>query len=277
MPRDGQPARAPTPNRSPGAARAEIDRLLASRDLFRYTSEKCAGGAPPERRFAQMMGSRMRSVWPLARPRCFSLKALDLPRGAQVLVPAFTFAAVPSSIVRTVRAGSGRGGREFPHRSGGFPRQVRRQHRRGDDQPACAAIPRISDAIMELADARGVPVIEDAAHSPGDPLAWQEKSARSARSGCFSFQSYKLVNGRRRADHRRPGAGGPRDHHVGRLSITGRSTRAAERLPSLAKQAAAGCTRMQEPVGRGDPPPAAGRGSAPGERRRANHGYVAKS
>jgi len=46
---------------------------------------------------------------------------------------------------------------------------------------------------MALAEARGVPVIEDAAHSLG--TLWNgRKIGTIGKIGCFSFQSYKLVN-----------------------------------------------------------------------------------
>ncbi|MFN4131183.1 MAG: DegT/DnrJ/EryC1/StrS family aminotransferase, partial [Paracoccaceae bacterium] len=72
----------------PEAARAEIDRLLSSGDLFRYTA---ASGAPVsllEQEFADLLGTR----YALAVSSCsaalfLSLKALDLPRGARVLIP----------------------------------------------------------------------------------------------------------------------------------------------------------------------------------------------
>jgi dTDP-4-amino-4,6-dideoxygalactose transaminase len=49
------------------------------------------------------------------------------------------------------------------------------------------------DAIMDLAEARGLPVIEDAAHSLG--TTWHgRKIGTLGRIGCFSFQSYKLLN-----------------------------------------------------------------------------------
>jgi dTDP-4-amino-4,6-dideoxygalactose transaminase len=49
------------------------------------------------------------------------------------------------------------------------------------------------DAIMALADARGVPVIEDAAHSLG--TLWNGRQIGTiGKIGCFSFQSYKLIN-----------------------------------------------------------------------------------
>jgi dTDP-4-amino-4,6-dideoxygalactose transaminase len=49
------------------------------------------------------------------------------------------------------------------------------------------------DAIMAEAEAAGTPVIEDAAHSLG--TTWEgRKIGTIGRIGCFSFQSYKLVN-----------------------------------------------------------------------------------
>jgi dTDP-4-amino-4,6-dideoxygalactose transaminase len=84
----------------PEAARAEIDRLLISGDLFRYTAPADAPVALLEAEFAALLGAR----YALAVSSCsaalfLSLKALDLPKGAKVLIPAFTFAAVPSSVV----------------------------------------------------------------------------------------------------------------------------------------------------------------------------------
>jgi dTDP-4-amino-4,6-dideoxygalactose transaminase len=53
-----------------------------------------------ERDFAAMMGSRFAlAVSSCSAALFLSLKALDLPRGAKVLIPAFTFAAVPSAVV----------------------------------------------------------------------------------------------------------------------------------------------------------------------------------
>jgi dTDP-4-amino-4,6-dideoxygalactose transaminase len=84
----------------PPAARAEVERLLNSGDLFRYTAPADAPVALLEREFAEFIGSR----YALAVASCsaalfLSMKALGLPRGAKVLVPAFTFAAVPSAVV----------------------------------------------------------------------------------------------------------------------------------------------------------------------------------
>ncbi len=47
--------------------------------------------------------------------------------------------------------------------------------------------------VMALCDAKGIPVIEDAAHSLG--TLWNGREIGTlGKVGCFSFQSYKLVN-----------------------------------------------------------------------------------
>jgi dTDP-4-amino-4,6-dideoxygalactose transaminase len=177
----------------PEAARAEIDRLLSSGDLFRYTAAKDAPVALLEEEFAALLGSR----YALAVSSCsaalfLSLKALDLPRGARVLIPAFTFAAVPSAVVHAdctpVLVEVGENYRidledfaaKLPDASA-----VMISHMRGHTSDM--------DRIMEMADAAGIPVIEDAAHSLG--TVWGGRNIGTiGKVGCFSFQSYKLLN-----------------------------------------------------------------------------------
>jgi perosamine synthetase len=176
----------------PEAARAEIERLLTTGDLFRYTSDD-APVALLEQDFAALLGSR----YALAVSSCsaalfLSLKALDLPAGARVLVPAFTFAAVPSAVVHAdcvpVLVEVGADYRidmaDFETKIGGAD-AVLISHMRGHTSDM--------DAIMALAEAQGLPVIEDAAHSLG--TTWHGRNIGTiGRVGCFSFQSYKLVN-----------------------------------------------------------------------------------
>lgn len=176
----------------PEAARAEIDRLLRSGDLFRYTSE----GAPVarlEEEFAALIGSRFAlAVSSCSAALFLSLKALGLPRGAKVLIPAFTFAAVPSAVIHAdcepVLVEVGADYRidldDFRAKLDGAA-AVLISHMRGHTSDM--------DAIMAEADARGLPVIEDAAHSLG--TTWGGRNIGTiGRVGCFSFQSYKLVN-----------------------------------------------------------------------------------
>lgn len=177
----------------PKAARAEIDRLLQSGDLFRYTAPEDAPVALLEREFAAMMGTK----YALAVSSCsaalfLSLEALDLPKGARVLIPAFTFAAVPSSIVHAgmqpVLCEVGHNYRvdlvDFMEKLPGID-AVLISHMRGHTSDM--------DAIKSACDAAGVPLIEDAAHSLG--TQWHGRNIGTiGRVGCFSFQSYKLVN-----------------------------------------------------------------------------------
>jgi perosamine synthetase len=177
----------------PEAARAEIDRLLLSGDLFRYTAPADAPVALLEQEFADLLGAR----YALAVSSCsaalfLSLKALDLPKGAKVLIPAFTFAAVPSSVVHgecePVLVEVGENYRvDMADFAAKLPtaQAVMISHMRGHTSDM--------DAIMALCDAAGIPVIEDAAHSLG--TVWGGRNIGTiGKVGCFSFQSYKLVN-----------------------------------------------------------------------------------
>ncbi|GGW36782.1 aminotransferase DegT [Gemmobacter lanyuensis] len=177
----------------PEAAKAEIERLLASGDLFRYTAPEGAPVALLEAEFAALLGAR----YALAVSSCsaalfLSLKALDLPRGAKVLIPAFTFAAVPSAVVHAdctpVLVEVGANYRidmaDFEAKLPGAD-AVLISHMRGHTSDM--------DAIMALSDAAGIPVIEDAAHSLG--TKWHGRNIGTiGKIGCFSFQSYKMIN-----------------------------------------------------------------------------------
>ena len=177
----------------PASAMAEIERLLSSGDLFRYTAPEGSPVALLEGEFAELMGAR----YALAVASCsaalfLSLKALDLPRGAKVLIPAFTFAAVPSAVVHAecepVLVEVGENYRvdmdDFAAKLPGAG-AVLISHMRGHTSDM--------DAILALCDAAGVPVVEDAAHSLG--TTWHgRKIGTIGKIGCFSFQSYKLVN-----------------------------------------------------------------------------------
>ena len=178
----------------PAAAREAIDALMQSGDLFRYTAPQDAPVALLEQEFADLIGCK----YALAVSSCsaalfLSLKALGLPRDARVLIPGFTFAAVPSSVVHAdcvpVLCEVGENYRidmaDFEVRLDQDIAAVIISHMRGHTSDM--------DAIMKLCDARGIPVIEDAAHSLG--TTWNGKNIGTiGRVGCFSFQSYKMIN-----------------------------------------------------------------------------------
>jgi len=179
----------------PDSARAEIERMLASGDLFRYTSPDDSPVALLEREFAAALGAK----YALAVASCsaalfLSLKALNLPRDAKVLIPAFTFAAVPSSVVHAdcvpvlveVKDNFRIDMDDFETKlSAGDISAILISHMRGHTSDM--------DAIMRLAFANDIPVIEDAAHSLG--TTWNGRNIGTiGKIGCFSFQSYKLLN-----------------------------------------------------------------------------------
>ncbi|KPA22213.1 putative pyridoxal phosphate-dependent aminotransferase EpsN [Shimia sp. SK013] len=178
----------------PESARAEVERLLQTGDLFRYTAPENAPVSLLESEFAAMLGTK----YALAVSSCsaalfLTLKALDLPRDARVLLPGFTFAAVPSSVVHAdcvpVLCEVGENYRidiaDFTRRLDDNIDAVIISHMRGHTSDM--------DAIMKLCTARNIPVIEDAAHSLG--TTWNGRNIGTIGNvGCFSFQSYKLVN-----------------------------------------------------------------------------------
>lgn len=178
----------------PSAAREAIDALMSSGDLFRYTAQQDAPVALLEQEFAELLGSK----YALAVSSCsaalfLSLKALGLPRDARVLIPGFTFAAVPSSVVHAdcipVLCEVGDNYRinlaDFEAKLDLDIAAVLISHMRGHTSDM--------DAIMALCEARDIPVIEDAAHSLG--TTWSGRNIGTiGRIGCFSFQSYKMIN-----------------------------------------------------------------------------------
>ncbi len=178
----------------PEDARAEIDRLLASGDLFRYTAPENSPVTLLEQEFAAAIGTK----YALAVSSCssalfLSLKALGLAPGSRVLIPAFTFAAVPSAVIHAgcvpVLVEVGRNYRidmaDFAAKLTDNIGAVIISHMRGHTSDM--------DAIMDLCTAADVPVVEDAAHSLG--TLWHGKKIGTiGKIGAFSFQSYKMLN-----------------------------------------------------------------------------------
>lgn len=177
----------------PQAAWDEVQALLNSADLFRYTAPENAPVARLEQAFADMMGAKYAvAVASCSAALFLSLKALDLPKGAKVLIPAFTFAAVPSSVVHAECepilvdvADNYRIDIEDFLAKLPTADAVMISHMRGHTSDM--------DTILAAADKAGVPVVEDAAHSLG--TLWNgRKIGTMGKVGCFSFQSYKMLN-----------------------------------------------------------------------------------
>jgi len=178
----------------PESTRSEIEALLASGDLFRYGPSAGSPVVKLESEFAEFMGV----PFALAVNSCssalfLSLKALGIAPGEKVLLPAFTFAAVPSAVVHAgavpILVDVGANYRidigAFEAKLSVDVKAVMISHMRGQTSDM--------DAIMGLCEARQIPVIEDAAHSLGAEWAGR-KIGTIGRVGCFSFQSFKLMN-----------------------------------------------------------------------------------
>ena len=146
-----------------------------------------------EQNFANKIGA----PYALAVSSCsaalfLALKTLSLPANAKVLIPAFTFGAVPSAVVHAncipVLCECGT---DYRIDLDDFLIKIQLvdavliSHMRGHTSDM--------DKILSQCEKLGVPVIEDAAHSLG--TTWRGKNIGTfGRLGCFSFQSYKLLN-----------------------------------------------------------------------------------
>jgi len=178
----------------PERVRAEVEALLQSGDLFRYTHPENSAVPRLEKAFADMMGAK----YALAVSSCsaamfISMRAMGLKPGARVAIPGFTFAAVPSAVVNAgcvpVLVEVGENYRiDLAHFHKVLEEGVDAilvSHMRGHTSDM--------DVIMNEAGKYGLDVIEDAAHSLG--TTWNGQNIGTlGRVGCFSFQSYKLIN-----------------------------------------------------------------------------------
>ncbi len=173
-----------------------VDTLKANR-LFRYdcdTPEESAT-ALLEKRFAEIMGVKYCIAMNSCSSSLFtSLLCTGVKPGDKVLIPAFTFIAVPSAVVH----------------AGATPVLVEVTEDYVIDPDALeAAITddtkhlllsymrgRVPDMarIVEICERRGVTLIEDSAHSLGVRYDDQRTGAFGA-AGAFSAQSYKLIDG----------------------------------------------------------------------------------
>ena len=176
----------------PSQVMSEITDLMSNGDLFRYNSEGSAAHRL-EIEFSKIMGVR----YSLAVSSCsaalfLALKSLNLPSKARVLMPAFTFAAVPSSVIHA----------DFipilcecsdDYRIDliDFKEKIKTadavliSHMRGHTSDM--------DIILSECKQADIPLIEDAAHSLG--TTWNGKKIGTIGDiGCFSFQSYKMLN-----------------------------------------------------------------------------------
>lgn len=184
------------PNPVPEIAIDKVNEILRSGELFRYACSDPteSEAALLERDFARYTGSRYAlGVNSCSSAIFISLLCAGLTPGDKVLVPGFTFTAVPSSIIH----------------AGGLPvlvecnpnytlntddlerkitedtRFLMLSHMRGH----------VSDmkTIVDICTAHSICLIEDAAHSLGAKFNGQ-LAGTFGMAGCFSFQSHKMIN-----------------------------------------------------------------------------------
>lgn len=177
----------------PQTAKNKIDQYLNSGDLFRYTS-KTSPVTDLERDFAKLLGVKYAlSVSSCSAALFLSLESLGLPINSRIIIPAFTFAAVPSSIVNAkmqpvlveVNDDFRIDIKDFSKKIDQNIDAVMISHMRGHTSDM--------DKIIDICKEKNIPIIEDAAHSLG--TLWNGLNIGTLGDiGCFSFQSYKMIN-----------------------------------------------------------------------------------
>ena len=170
--------------------------IMKSGPLFRYSHSKPQDSEVSllERDFARLMGTN----FALAVNSCSSaivlaLRTVGAGIGTKVLVPSFTFTAVPSAIVNigaiplVVECNS-----DYRVDIDDLEKKITPDtkvfllsHMRGNTSDM--------DAIMDICAKHGIAIVEDAAHGLG--CKWNRKLVGSfGKAACFSFQSNKIIN-----------------------------------------------------------------------------------
>jgi len=181
------------PNEIPHNVFYKVKLLLERGDLFRYINDE-SEVTKLEKAFAIEMGTR----YALAVNSCssaifLSLLSLGVKAGDRVLIPSFTFLAVPSAVHHAgavpvlveINDNYTIDLKDFSEKIKDNIKAVLISHMRGHISDM--------DVIVSLCKKHKIPLIEDAAHSLGS--FWKnKKSGTLGDVGCFSFQSYKLLN-----------------------------------------------------------------------------------
>ena len=180
------------PHPIPAEGRAAAAEVLLSGRLFRYAGEEVTR---MEQQWARYLGVRFAlAVSSASSAIHLALLSTGLEPGDEVLLPAFTFSAVPSAVVHAqgrpilveVGADYTLDFDDLDAKLTPRSRHLLLTHMRGH---ICDM-----DAIREFCARKKLVLIEDAAHALG--VRWGEDYAGTmARVGCFSFQSDKIING----------------------------------------------------------------------------------
>ena len=170
---------------------------LKDNRLFRYDCEKPEESATArlEKRFAEIIGTKYCVAMNSCSSALFtSLMATGVKPGDHVLIPAFTFIAVPSAVVH---AGAKPVLVEVTDDYVIDPAELEKaitpntkhlllSYMRG-------RVPDL-DAVMAICEKHGVTIIEDSAHSLGVTYGGK-LTGNFGRAAAFSAQSYKMIDG----------------------------------------------------------------------------------
>ena len=186
------------PEPIPAPAFGRVEKILQSARLFRYSGPTAEESetAMLEKEFAEYLGVK----YALAVSSCSSaifvgLLSVGIEKGDKVLLPAFTFTAVPSSIVHA--------GAEpvLVECDDNYCINIADLERKMIEHPDAKVFllshmrGHVSDMgrVVELCEKHNVILMEDAAHSLGNRWGGQH-SGTFGKIGCFSFQSTKMIN-----------------------------------------------------------------------------------
>lgn len=176
-----------------------VRQILESGDLFRYATEdpEKSEAALLERDFLAEWGGGMK--YALAVNSCSSaillmLDALGVRPGDNVLVPAFTFTAVPSAVTNLgATAVLVEVNKDYK------VDLIDLEHKMMTSRSKILLLSHMRgyisamDKIVEMCREHDVVLVEDAAHALGSK--WNGKLVGTfGKASCYSFQSYKIVN-----------------------------------------------------------------------------------
>ncbi|MFH1085005.1 MAG: aminotransferase class I/II-fold pyridoxal phosphate-dependent enzyme [Chloroflexota bacterium] len=172
-----------------------VESVLRKKRLFRFLSPGAeeSESAKIEAWYQQRLGkAHTLAVANGTAALICSMFGLDLGPGDEVIIPAYTFVATAAAVIAAgavpviaeVDASLNMDPRDLGKKITPYTKAIVPVHMRG--------ISARMDEIMAVANARGIPVIEDVAQSNGGSYKGKPLGTLG-KVGCFSFQQYKII------------------------------------------------------------------------------------
>ena len=171
----------------------ESEEALRGPHLFRYYNPRPSKVAAAEEAMAELIGVRhCLAVNSCTSALMASYKALGIGAGDEVIVPGYTFFATAATVAASnavpvivdvddsLNMDPAALQRAITRRT----KAIAAVHMRG--------APAQMDAIIDIADRKGIPVVEDVAQSGGGSFGGRRLGSIGAL-GCFSFDYYKII------------------------------------------------------------------------------------